>query len=318
MELPDMHGLEVLGEIREEDRFCHIPIIILSGDNDPELVRDCLKSGASDFIAKPFNIEEFTLKVDLSIENNRKHIEVLCKQKILDEYKIAVDDSTIVSKTDTKGIITYVNDKFCDISGYKKEELIGKPHNIVRNPDMPSSIFEEMWATIKSKKPWSGVVKNLRKDGGIYYVQSTINPIVDYDGNIIEYIGIRTDITEHELINEELKNSLNISDKNFSEAYKISQEYQKAIDESNILSRTDVDGVITYVNDKFCDVSGYKKEELIGEKHNIVRHKSTTKKIYKDLWSTISSKKVWHGQLKNRSKDGSSYYVNSTIVPILD
>jgi len=318
MELPDRHGLDLLNEIREKDEFCHIPVIILSGNNDPELIRECLKAGASDFIQKPFNIEEFTLKVDLAVENNRSYTEMLCKQKVLDEYKTAVDDSTIVSKTSPKGIITYVNDKFCKISGYSREELIGESHNIVRHPDMPPEIFEEMWRTIRNKKPWSGIVKNLKKDGSSYYVHSTINPIVDYDGNIIEYIGIRTDITEIERIKEGLQTSLNISNENFSEVYKTSLEYQKAIDESNIVSRADKSGIITYVNDKFCEVSGYSREELLGKKHNIIKHPSTPKKTYKDIWEKLTAKKSWHGQLKNRRKNGSSYYVESTIIPILD
>ena len=318
MELPDKHGLELLNEIREKNEFCHIPIIILSGNNNPELVRDCLKSGASNFITKPFNIEEFTLKVGLSIESNRQHTEILCKQKMFEEYKQAIDDSTIVSKTDTKGIITFVNDKFCKISGYSKEELVGKPHNIVRHPDMDSEVFKEMWKTIQSKNPWSGVVKNLKRDGTVYYVTSTINPIIDYDGRVVEYIGIRTDITELEKIKEELEDNLNISDQNFSQAYKISQEYQKAIDESNILSRANIHGNITYANDMFCEISGYSKEELIGKNHNIVKSPQTSKKVYKKMWETITNKKVWHGQLKNRKKDGTFYYVESTIVPIID
>ena len=318
MELPDKHGIDLLEEIKENDGFCHIPVIVISGSNDAEIVRSCLKSGASDFITKPFNIEEFSLKVNMAIDANRKYIEILCKQKLLDEYKAAVDDSTIVSKTNAKGIITFVNDKFCEISGYTQEELIGKNHNIVRHPDMPSSVFEDMWSTIQDKKPWSGVVKNLKKDGSSYYVQSTIKPIVDYDGNIVEYIGIRTDVTELELIKERLEDDLNITDKNFKEAYKKSQEYQKAIDESNILSRADVNGNITYVNDMFVKISGYSKEELIGNNHRILRDPSTSKKVYKNMWETISSGKIWHGQIKNRAKDGSSYYVESTIVPILD
>ncbi len=318
MELPDKHGLDVLEEIKESDNFCHIPDIIISGSNDAELIRTCLKLGASDFIKKPFNIEEFTLKVGIAIDANNKYTDVLCKQKMLDEYKTAVDDSAIVSKTNTKGIITFANDRFCEISGYTQKELVGKNHNIVRHPDMPSAAFEDMWNTIQSKKPWNGKVKNLKKDGSSYYVQSTINPIVDYDGEIVEYIGIRTDITELELIKEELKDNLNISKKNFKEAYKTSQEYQKAIDESNILSRADVSGNMTYVNDMFIKISGYSKEELIENNHNVVKHPTTPKKVYTDMWKTITSGKIWHGQIRNKAKDGSSYYVESTIVPILD
>ena len=318
MELPDRHGIELLEEIKENDDFCAIPVIVISGSNDAEVVRSCFKAGASYFIIKPFNIEEFLLKINMAIDAQQKYIEVLCKQKLLDEYKAAVDDSTIVSKTNPKGIITFVNDKFCEISGYAQEELVGKNHNILRHPDMPSSVFEEMWSTIQNKKSWSGVIKNRKKDGSSYYVQSTIRPIVDYDGNIVEYIGIRTDITELELIKKRLKDDLNISEENFKEAYKKSQEYQKAIDQSNILSRTDVNGDITYVNDMFVEISGYTKEELIGKNHRILKDPSTPKKFYKNMWKTITSGKIWHGQLKNRAKDGSFYYVESSIVPIFD
>lgn len=243
-----------------------------------------------------------------------------CNEQILKEYKEAVDISSIVSKTDSKGVITFVNKKFCDISGYSEQELIGKPHSIVRHPDMPSEAFKEMWETIQSKKPWSGKVKNKKKNGDVYYVNTVINPIVDCDENIVEYIGIRTDVTELETIKEQLIKDLNISNENFYEAYRTAQSYQYAIDQSNILSRTDINGNITYVNQQFCDISGYTKDELIGKSHSIIKHLDSPKatRLYKELWQTISNKKTWKGQFENISKDGKIYYVDSTIVPILD
>ena len=116
--------------------------------------------------------------------------------EILEQYKKAVDELLIVSKTDTKGIITYVNDKFCEISGFSKDELIGKPHNIIRHPDMPKSLFEDMWNTIKKGEVWRGILKNKKKDGGEYWVDTGIMPIKNHKGEIIEYIALRTDITE--------------------------------------------------------------------------------------------------------------------------
>ena len=116
--------------------------------------------------------------------------------EILEQYKKAVDELLIVSKTDTKGIITYVNKNFCDISGYSKDELIGKPHNIVRHPDMPKKLFKDMWESIKSGKIWRGVIKNRKKDGGDYWVDTGIMPIKNSKGEIIEYIALRNDITE--------------------------------------------------------------------------------------------------------------------------
>lgn len=125
--------------------------------------------------------------------------------RLLSEYKKAVDESNIVSKTDLHGVITYVNRQFCNISGYTESELLGKPHNIVRHPDMPRAAFKEMWETIKAKKTWKGVVKNLKKDGDVYIVNTTIVPITDMDGEIVEFIGIRHDVTELERTKEQLR-----------------------------------------------------------------------------------------------------------------
>ncbi|ATB68426.1 cyclic di-GMP phosphodiesterase [Sulfurospirillum diekertiae] len=115
---------------------------------------------------------------------------------LLEHYKEAVDENTIVSKTNTKGIITYANKQFIAISGYNESELLGKPHNIVRHPDNPPSFFKEMWTTLKEGKTWKGVVKNRRKDGTAYYVKSVIMPLFDDQGNIQEYIAIRYDVSE--------------------------------------------------------------------------------------------------------------------------
>jgi diguanylate cyclase (GGDEF)-like protein/PAS domain S-box-containing protein len=125
---------------------------------------------------------------------------------LLTEYKKAVDLSNIVSKTNPKGVITYVNDKFCEISGYTRDELIGKPHNIIRHPDMPREAFKDLWDTIKAKKSWNGVVTNMKKDGSQYIVDTTVIPILDVDGDVVEYIAIRHDITELKETKQQLRN----------------------------------------------------------------------------------------------------------------
>jgi len=117
-------------------------------------------------------------------------------KQLLEQYKNAVDESMIVSKTDPSGVITYVNNRFCKISKYSKENLIGRGHNIIRHPDTASTVFKEMWETLHAKKVWKGILKNLAKDGSAYYVDTVIIPIVNDDNEIIEYIGLRNDITE--------------------------------------------------------------------------------------------------------------------------
>jgi PAS domain S-box-containing protein/diguanylate cyclase (GGDEF)-like protein len=123
----------------------------------------------------------------------------------LDVYKTAIDRSSIVSKTDKKGIITYVNKMFCDVSGYKREELIGRSHNIIRHPDMPKEVFKEMWEVLHAKKIWKGTVKNRKKDGSSYIVNATILPILDQNNTVLEYVAVRHNITELEESKEEIK-----------------------------------------------------------------------------------------------------------------
>ena len=109
----------------------------------------------------------------------------------------------IVSRTDLKGIITYANDTFAEISGYEVDELIGKAHNIVRHPDMPKSIFEQLWNDIQTKGSWSGVVKNIRKDQGFYWVYAEISGVFKNDV-LVEYKSIRTPISFQYKVNHQL------------------------------------------------------------------------------------------------------------------
>ena len=113
----------------------------------------------------------------------------------LEQFMQALNYSAIVSKTDVTGNITYVNDKFVEISGYSTQELIGASHNIIRHEDMEKDFFENMWEILQSKKVFKGTIKNSTKSGKSYYVDSTIVPLLDENNNIIEFIGIRYDVT---------------------------------------------------------------------------------------------------------------------------
>lgn len=125
-------------------------------------------------------------------------------EKKLKQYQNAIDNSNIVSKTDINGNITFVNDEFCKICGYSKDELIGKNHNIIRHPDVSKDKFEELWKTILSKKIHKSIVKNLAKDGSSFFWSTTIAPILDDDGNIEEFVAIRQDVTNLVELNEQL------------------------------------------------------------------------------------------------------------------
>lgn len=143
----------------------------------------------------------------------------------LKQYQDAIDASNIVSKTDINGNITFVNDEFCKISGYTREELIGKSHNIVRHPDVPSIVFKELWTNILAKKVHRAIVKNMAKDGSAFYLNTTIIPILDAHGDIEEFVAIRHDMTGVVLLNERLLKTQNdLKELNFLLEHKISEQ----------------------------------------------------------------------------------------------
>jgi PAS domain S-box-containing protein/diguanylate cyclase (GGDEF)-like protein len=141
------------------------------------------------------------------LSKQKKNRDLKKENHILKQYKEAVEESNIISKADLKGNITYVNDKFCEVTLYSREEILGKPHSLLKG-ESSKEIFKNLWETISSKNTWHGVLKNRRKDGEFYYVNIIIKPILDENNEIIEYIAIRHEITDLIHKSEELEKSL--------------------------------------------------------------------------------------------------------------
>lgn len=115
---------------------------------------------------------------------------------ISEQVLTALEKVLVISKTDLKGTITYANDLFCELTGYSREELIGAPHSLVRHHSIPKSVYQDMWDTIQKGDIWTGIVPNVGKGGGVYVVDTTVQPIFDSEGNITEYISIRRVIND--------------------------------------------------------------------------------------------------------------------------
>ncbi|MEA3304750.1 MAG: PAS domain S-box protein [Patescibacteria group bacterium] len=180
-----------------------IPIIFFSSKENSHLYSDGyrVKLDAGHFI-EPVDPSLLMIAILTKGEAYYEHIqlekaikEVKRQKKEIDQILEAVDNKAIISETDTKGMIVKVNDLFCQISGYTEEELIGQPHNIVRNPENSPDIFQGLWNTIQSGQMWHGRISNRAKDGGEYIVDSSIIPISDDDNSVTRYMAIRFDIT---------------------------------------------------------------------------------------------------------------------------
>ena len=167
---------------------------------------------------------------------------ILDMQKSEARLKNLIDSYIISSTTDLKGVIQSVSHAFCNISGYKEDELIGKPHNIVRHRDNPSIVFEDMWSKLKLNQTWQGEIKNLKKDGGYYWVTAVVSPIF-HKGKKIGYNSIRQDITDSKKI-AELNRSL--KDKIEEEVAKSRQKDQQMIQQSRLAQMGEMISMIAH------------------------------------------------------------------------
>lgn len=190
----------------------------------------------------------------IEVHNHSLKEQVNEQENLLQQYKNAIDATLIVSKTTPKGIITYVNEKFTQVSGYSAEELIGQPHSIIKCFENDPKIYKELWDTIGQKNIWRGEIKNKRKDGSYYYVDATIFPILSSQNEIIEYIALRKDITSRVTMEEEIEKQLKYSEMLFNKQQNI------------VFTANKTEGVIN-ANQKFFDTLGFKDLDEFKEKY---------------------------------------------------
>ena len=315
--MPFLNGFEMLKAIREIN--AEVPAIILSAYSQTEFIKQASQiDNINDYLLKPVDITQLLEKININIEKIEEKKAYKKTLKLLEQYKIAVDNSTVISKTDTEGIITYANEIFCRLSGFTKEELIGNTHSLIRHSDMQHEFFQDLWKTIKTdKKIWKGKIKNRKKDGDHFIVNATIVPILDNDGNIEEFIAIRHDITELEAYKKILEKQLHTQSNSLEEKIHLVGEYEEAINLATAMVRINSNFDITYANAKFLEITKLEKEDILNINFKD-RFITPLNKNSDHIIQRILDIEIWQGILKATNKNNEVFYVDFTFDPILD
>lgn len=212
-----------------------------------------------------------------------------------------MDLTSIVSFSDLKGDIVTVNDKFTEVSKYSRSELIGRPHNTTRHPDMPKETFKQVWSTIGRGGTFRGVIKNRAKDGTPYYVDAVIAPFLGENGKPTKYLGVRYDITVQELERQNAKGVLD------------------AIDESYGYIEFDLNGNILQANKNFLTLLEYQIDEIRGKHHRMfVDPAQANLPEYAQFWADLNAGKAQKNVFKRITKFRKEIWIQAVYAPVKD
>ncbi|MEW6983771.1 EAL domain-containing protein [Colwelliaceae bacterium 6471] len=206
-----------------------------------------------------------------------------------------------VLRTDTNGVIDYVNKKFEQISGYSRQDVIGKKPNILKNEAPEHQEFEQLWSTISQGKIWVGEFHNRKKNGGMYWEKATIGPIKNMDGDVTHYIAIKEDISQLKEDEKRLRLA--------STVFRCATE---------AVMVTDANNRIQMVNDAFSEITGYEADEVIGHDPSILKSGHHDDAFYKTMSESLLNQDIWEGEIWNRRKNGEIYTEWLAITTIRD
>lgn len=214
---------------------------------------------------------------------------------------IAVEQSPAATAiTDLAGRIEFVNQRFLDVTGYSREELIGRTPSMIQSGETPDEVYRDLWQTLQAGRVWQGELLNRRKNGELYWESEVITPVRNDEGDIVNFVAVKEDITERKRQENELK------------------LMATAFETGQATLITDADMYIERANQAFTNITGYREHEVIGKTPRIFKSGRHSPDFYAELWETLLSTGHWQGEIWNRNKYGDIYPLWQSITAVRD
>ena len=266
-----------------------------------------IKTGAVTDVELSVTYEEFSGTGYLIAAARDISDRIKAQQEITKLSRVAKNTNNGVLMLDLNRKITWANDAMIKRSGYSLEELIGNSPRIFQFEGTDAKTVELIYNKLVLSEAVTTEILHQAKNGSLYWINLNIQPIFDEKDNQIGFMAIEFDITERKEFEEQI-----------AQQNKSLREISDALDQSSLVSIADKKGNIIRANKKFCDVSGYSEEELLGKNHSLINSGYHPKEFWSNVWKTITAGLIWRGEVKNKGKDGSFYWVDSIIYPVMN
>ncbi|MGZ5075890.1 MAG: PAS domain S-box protein [Methylobacter sp.] len=301
-------GPELAVVLRDDQQYTQAPIIYLSAETGLSRQFSTLNFSGDHFLVKPVDpyllVEAVTLHARRFRQTRQQTESMRATLYERGRQQQALDVHAIVSVTDAAGTLIYVNSRFCEISGYSRDELLGQNHRIVKSSEHLPEFYLDMWRTIARGNIWRGEVCNRRKDGSLYWVETSIVPFLDHAGRPYQYVSIRTDISR--IKNAELRLRL----------------LERAVEaSSSSISMADAskrDLPLIYINPAFERITGYSRDEAIGRNARFLQGGEASQPGLDEIRTVLREGRAGGALLRNYRKDGTGFWNELRIAPVHD
>jgi len=309
--MPGVDGIDICRRMRHAHQRRSTYIILLTAWNQRDHQVEGLEAGADECVFKPVDVRELRIRLQIGARIILERALHESEERFRSAFEYAGIGMAVVNPS---GQFLQINPALCAFLGYSQEELRqSNLHAICHPQETPTShalLQQFLKGTCRSREFERRFVS---KDGSILWGALTISVVLDLDQHAACFVVQVQDISQRKRNEHALRENL----ATMRDLLKEVDDQKYALDQHAIVATTDVEGRITYANDKFCAISHFSREELLGQDHRIMNSGYHSREFFRSMYETISRGMVWNGEIRNRAKDGSFYWVDTTIVPFL-
>ncbi|XOB61376.1 HD domain-containing phosphohydrolase [Campylobacterota bacterium DY0563] len=309
LNMPKVDGLEMSEKIKNINP--HMPIILTTARTETSCLIKAIELNIDSYLLKPIELD---ILID-KIYDIADKIEASQSRRLLEQYKDAIDESSIVLKFDVEGKISFVNNQYEKITGYKFSEVKDRFFNFNTLDDTSSAIFSELWEKLENDEIWEGKIFGRTSEDKKYILNSTTIPIVDNNKKILEYLCISNDITEEEGLSEVLKAKLEESKDDLTSKSYLLNEYKRCLDISSILINLDKNFKITNLNSRFLELA---KKPIESFKDKTLKDILEDEQLYNEIVEELLESKSKNKVIKLDFNGSEHKYIDFTFSPVFD